>query len=453
MAIITCLTIFLSSCESSRISEDQSDILNKLLAGEDTSMHVNRLYDVETPYTLCFQNSDDSVSVYIFPYPISYRNSVGKFVLINTSLTEVKDSNLKDSFALQSETGVVTNRYPQTSNDNFLITKDGKTMISFAFGCEQNAGYKKTVFQDCLGCERDSVSYSICGEIELQCIPVSYGIKAVFTINEPINNGKMSFSLDKQAVDGIVNNGNNIIIIPKDDKSQRCVARCSYFEDLTGKVGFVDQITVQETTDTIECVIPANDVFLSRKDIVYPVSFGVTFEVLPDSMQTVNVYTNSRTDYLSDYSVIGADESYGNGTMFMKFKIGHFLKTYEQNVKSASLSFVDSVCGKSGSTIRFERINKWWDTTTPFNEMPDSNGTVNSVYVMEEGKYKVDITEYIKACIYDDTLNTENYGLLVSSTEGSQAIISNYNNSLYPPYVRIDFYEIPWKFEKVEEIN
>ncbi len=416
-------------------------------------MHVNRVYDVETPYTLCYQNNDESVSVYIFPVPISYRNSNGELELINASLTDVMDNNRKDRFALQSETGVVTSLYPHNLKGNFLVVKDAKTMISFTVDYGQSVEYKKTVFRDYLGCERDSVSYTLDGEIDLQCVPVSFGMKSVFTIQKPINNGTISFLLDKQAINDIENNGNNIIITPKDDMSQRCVIRCSYFEDSTGKLGFIDRITVRETTDTVECIIPANEAFLARNDIFYPVSFSVSFEVLPDSMQTVNTYTNSGTDYLSDYSVIGSDEHYGNSAMFMKFRIGHFLKTYKQNVKSASLSFVNMVCGKTFSTIRFERLNKWWNTNTPFDEMPESTDTIHNVYITDTGQYKVDITEYIRFCIHDDTLNTENYGLVVSSAEGSSTIISNYNNALYPPYVRIDFYDMPWKFEKVDEIN
>lgn len=54
--------------------------------------------------------------------------------------------------------------------------------------------------------------------------------------------------------------------------------------------------------------------------------------------------------------------------------------------------------------------------------------------------------------MYDDTLNTEDFGLIISAIS-EPVIISNYNNTLYKPYVRIDFYDVPWAFEKVEKIN
>ena len=94
LILVVAIMSTLSSCGKSDIS-DSHDIISNLLISEDVGIHKSRLLDVETPYTLCYKNIDESVSVYIFSSPISYKNGNGDLELIDVSLTSVKDTDYK----------------------------------------------------------------------------------------------------------------------------------------------------------------------------------------------------------------------------------------------------------------------------------------------------------------------------------------------------------------------
>ena len=85
LILVVAIMSTLSSCGKSDIS-DSHDIISNLLISEDVGIHKSRLLDVETPYTLCYKNIDESVSVYIFSSPISYKNGNGDLELIDVSL-------------------------------------------------------------------------------------------------------------------------------------------------------------------------------------------------------------------------------------------------------------------------------------------------------------------------------------------------------------------------------
>lgn len=453
LMLIIVFMIVLSSCVRSDNSDGQ-DIMNNLLINEDTSMHENRLFDVETPYTLCYKNNDGTVSVYIFPSPISYVNEENDLELIDVSLITVENPDYKKKgYALQTKAGDVTSYYPRKANDEFVIANGEKSLLSFAIDCEQSDECQKSIFQDVFGREHSSATYNSSGDCSFICIPTATGTIIDILFNKALRTDEISFFLDKQSIKTISTINNTVVITPNSDLSQTCVIRSSYLKDAVGKIGFNNQICIEEQDQKIKCTIKMDKGFLLSPDITYPVSISASFDVLPNSLQNITAYSNKTNDFLSDYSVIGANDYYGEGSLYMKFRIGYLLKSYEQNVKSASLCFYCIGGNDSETEIKVDRLNGFWYYSTSKNELPEAHRFENSISVTSIGAYSIDITKYIKACIYDDTLNTEDYGLLISSTDDESIIMTNYNNSLYKPYVRIDFYDIPWTFEKIEKIN
>lgn len=201
----------------------------------------------------------------------------------------------------------------------------------------------------------------------------------------------------------------------------------------------------------MKCIVEMDKDFLKNSELTYPLSISLAFDVLANSLPNITAYSDKPNDTLSNYSVIGPNTFYGEGSLYMKFRIGYVLKSYEQNVKNASLCFVALGGSKSDVKIRSERLNEFWTYTTP--ELPIGYMEENSICVSNVGAYRFDITNYVKACIHDDTQNTEDFGLLISAISDEAKVISNYNNALYLPYIKIDFYDVPWAFEKVEKIN
>lgn len=449
LVIVVMSTLF--SCGKSDISGSH-EILNNLLINEDTSMHKNRLFDVETPYTLCYQNNDGSASIYIFPLPISYKNGNGDLELIDVSLTSVKDTDYKRrGYVFQTKAGDVKSYYPQKANGEITITKGDTSLLSFAINCEPSDECQKAIFRDILGRERSSVIYNSSDDCSFECVPTSTGTVVNISFDKEPKTGEVSFYFGNQSIQSISATNNTAVITPNADPSQICAIRSSYLQDASGNVCFNSMIRFEEYGQKVKCIVEMDKDFLKNSELTYPLSISLAFDVLANSLPNITAYSDKPNDTLSNYSVIGPNTFYGEGSLYMKFRIGYVLKSYEQNVKNASLCFVALGGSKSDVKIKSERLNEFWTYTTP--ELPVGYMEENSICVSNVGAYRFDITNYVKACIHDDTQNTEDFGLLISAISDEAKVISNYNNALYLPYIKIDFYDVPWAFEKVEKIN
>ena len=75
--------------------------------------------------------------------------------------------------------------------------------------------------------------------------------------------------------------------------------------------------------------------------------------------------------------------------------------------------------------------------------------------ISKAGRYSFDITNFVKACIEDEEWNTEVYGLAMSAADGVKGtkVVATSDNMFYQPYIRIDFYDLPWAFERLNAIN
>ena len=451
LILVVAIMSTLSSCGKSDIS-DSHDIISNLLISEDVGIHKSRLLDVKTPYTLCYKNIDESVSVYIFSSPISYRNGNNNLELIDVSLIGVKDTDYKKKgYVLQTKSGNVRSFYPQKANGEITITKGDTSLLSFAIDCEPSDECQKAIFRDILGRERSSVIYNSSDDCSFECVPTSTGTVVNISFDKEPKTDEVSFCFDKQSIQSISATNNTAVITPNADPSQICAIRSSYLQDASGNVCFNSMIRFEEYGQKVKCIVEMDKDFLTNSELTYPLSISRAFDVLANSLPNITAYSDKPNDTLSNYSVIGPNTFYGEGSLYMKFRIGYVLKSYEQNVKNASLCFVALGGSKSDVKIRSERLNEFWTYTTP--ELPIGYMEENSICVSNVGAYRFDITNYVKACIHDDTQNTEDFGLLISAISDEAKVISNYNNALYLPYIKIDFYDVPWAFEKVEKIN
>lgn len=240
LVIVVMSTLF--SCGKSDISGSH-EILNNLLINEDTSMHKNRLFDAETPYTLCYQNNDGSASLYIFPLPISYKNGNGDLELIDVSLTSVKDTDYKRrGYVFQTKAGDVKSYYPQKANGEITITKGDTSLLSFAIDCEPSDECQKAIFRDILGRERSSVIYNSSDDCSFECVPTSTGTVVNISFDKEPKTGEVSFYFGNQSIQSISATNNTAVITPNADPSQICAIRSSYLQDASGNVCFNSMI-------------------------------------------------------------------------------------------------------------------------------------------------------------------------------------------------------------------
>lgn len=441
LALILIVVFSTASCTFSK-KNNEDNVLKKLI-GTQFELHEKRLNEVETPYTLCYQNTDGSVSTYIFYSPIAYRDENGALNLIDTSLGSVKDKNYKKSgYVLQTQGCNINSFFPKKLKKLPIVISDQNTTLSFNVKeSYQGKKYKKTIYSDLLGIEHSSVTYYKDSDICIEYVPTSSGVTANITLYKNTADNEITFYVDKQAGMTFSLTDTQNVIISNDSQKAVGIIRTSSNMDLERYSNFVNQIKLQDDEDKIKYSILLNDT-----DVVYPLSLSVSFEIIPNVLPNISVYENGKNDSLSAYSVMG------DSSLFMKLRVNYFIKTYRENIKSATYNFVNFEELSEESVLNFGMVEGFWNVPTISTDNPKVSRSVNNVGVSSSGTYSVDISEYIKECVHDDTYNTENYGLNISSENNEKCIISNYNNSMYKPYVRIDFYDMPWTFEKVDEI-
>jgi hypothetical protein len=159
---------------------------------------------------------------------------------------------------------------------------------------------------------------------------------------------------------------------------------------------------------------------------------------------------------LANNTVFGDDEIFGDVQHYLRFRINYIFKSYPQNVKSAS--YVTTVLAGSEAvrSIELKRLRELWSSTgATWNTRYQTYNSESITELTTPGRYEFNILNFVKDSIRDDEWNMEGYGLAMTSEKGGEAakVLATSDNTFYQPYVRIDFYDLPWTFEKVYAIN
>ena len=451
--IIVALMINIVSC-GKQVDDNELSIIENLIYNDETTIHEKRLLEYETPYTICYKNQDGSVSLYLFPSPISYEDEEGKQALIDTSLKKVEEKSFIDmGYVLQTASGDVISYYPEKMCLGPIVIKNTTSELSFNVEDKYRGDkYAKYSYIDLLGINHDSISYLNDDIYGFEYIPTSTGTTVNILLKEkPIDNN-LSFYIDDQP--GVTLSMKNKVVTIVNDSNEGVIGAIthSYMSDSKGNISFNSNVLLEKINNRSKYTIVIDDEFINNVSLQYPITFSVSFDFIPNMLSNVTDYTIQSNDILSGYSVIGNSDCFGKGSLYLKYRIGYFVKSYEQNIRNATYNFV-CLEGNSVSTIEFGRIRDFWDIYSQNEELPEAYISEGSVDIDKKGRYSIDITKFIKDCIYDDTLNTEDYGLVITNDSDEIIILSNYNNSMYKPYVRIDFYDLPWTFENINQIN
>ena len=449
MCICIVIVTALTSCQSKNNNDER--ITNNLLCSTNDRIHIERLSDVETPYTLCYKNTDGSVSVYIFSSPISYRNENNELELIDTSLISVSEAIYKKmGYSLRTAKGEIICYFPKNQNDTPILIRDSNMQISIQPDNNYRGRYQKSVYVDIVGREHPALEYYVDTNITYKYIPTSAGITVNVVFNEKPQSNTLIFYIDEQQDMSYITLNNQDVVVLSENSPSVGIIRNSYLTDSNGLFSLSNPVKIERVDGKIKYTITLDETFLSNEEVSYPVSVSPSVELTTDNYRCATVYSDYPYSYLSNFSVIGKNDLWGKGELYSKHRINYFLKSYAQNVRSATYNYYSLGGNNEELSLEMYRLKGFWDASNMESNMPRLSDMLNRATITEEGIYDIDITEYIKSCIHDDTNNTENYGLVLSSNEEPQKLISNYNNALYKPFVRIDFYDIPWTFEKVD---
>lgn len=341
----------------------------------------------------------------------------------------------------------------------FLID-DGKNSFSFVPASEMiGQKIKRSSFTDVTGREHPSVIYQKEENITAEYIPTISGIMANIVIKEKPDTNLLHFYIEKQEDLSYSAVDNQYVLFRSGmENANKAIVYTSFLQDTEGNIGLGNTIQITEEKDRWEYTIALDQDFLEDPETQYPVSIAPTFELCRSKMPDSSVYEKrpSVNVFLANYFVSGDKETFGDAQHYLRFRINYIFKSYPQNVKSAS--YVTTVLAglETVRSIEMKRLKEMWSSTgAAWNSNYQTYETESNTELGKPGRYKFDIYEFVKDCIRDDEWNTEGYGLAMMSEKdgGNVKIIATSDNTFYQPYVRIDFYDLPWTFEKAYAIN
>jgi len=375
--------------------------------------------------------------------------------MIDTSLVSVTDNGLKrQGYSLSTKSCDIKSYFPTSLDKAPFLIQGGDNMLSFS-PASTGGKLTKETFTDLIGREHDSVLYQASGNPKLEYIPTAAGIMVNITLSEKPVSNQIVFYIDKQAeIDYVLADDQYLVL--KEGNMPKAVISTSFLRDNSGAVSFANGISLVTEGDKWKYTITLDEDFLNDPNTSYPLTITPTFELYRSNMNDATLYENMPDSnlHLADYAVLGNNDFFGESLHYLSYRINYLVKSYEQNVISAA--YVAPVLANTTANMPVEMLllkNMWNSSGITWNSKYDTYGRESLTNINQPGRYSFGTTNFVKACIKDDTWVTEVYGLAMASDTVGMAVIATNDNTFYQPYIRIDFYDLPWTFEKIEEIN
>ena len=429
--------------------------------------HAKRLTDKESPYTMCFENTDGTNSLYIFTSPIAYYDDKEQLKAIDNTLTKTKDKNLKNKgYELEQKSNDIQSYFPKDLKKTPFLLKNISNNKNTEFEFKPNENFidmnlKESTFLDLLGREHSSAIYQDkkSNDIIIEYIPTSSGITANIIINEKPENEQIDFYISQQDKWNYDITDNEYILFKENETNEpKAIIRASHLKDANGICSYDNKISVKNGLGKCVYSIKPDTGFLNDPNIKYPLSLSTSFELYRSTTPDTTVYSDKPDEnlYLADYAVLGDNKTFGSSINYIRFRVNYVFKSYAENVKSAE--YVSTILSKDQKEISVNMLRLkdiWSSTVMNWNSRSKTYDVESTANISSSGRYGFDITKFIKACVKDDKWDTESCGLAMAAQDNSigSKIISTGDNALYRPYVRIDFYDLPWTYERVFSIN
>jgi len=434
------LLVSFVSCGEEEISADSA--LERLIGKEALASHQTRLEENETPYTLCFQNKDASHSIYVFSTPISFFEEDGTLSLIDTELVSVSHKESKEGYWKKTKNSPVESYFPKSFDKAKIQIRKGEESLYLAPLSPVGNAKKSQAVQDEIGRWVPAASYEAKGEAEYTFLPTATGVTAVVTWNQKPKSNQISFVISGVEKKEAENGSHQYLLFSAEESA---IFHNSYISDSQGNVSFGNAIefSSQEEKTTVTVTLPQD--FLEKAS--YPITFRPSLEWVSESKVDATLY-ESDTAALPNASVIPTCRSeWGtNPQHYMKFSVNTVCKTYQENVKQASLHLF-ALEGKEAKG-ELQRVRNHWKEESLQNETPIPYQRETELKGSGNSRIQADVTEFIRDCVHDDTYYTEAYGLVWLPSETSDSVLTSYDHARYQSYLRLDLWDAPWVYEK-----
>ncbi len=415
--------------------------------------HGTHVPEKESPYTLFYENADGSSTLYLFTSPIAYYDEQDNITLIDNSLIRSGQPGM----AFENKQSDCKVYFPQTA-DGSIRVQYGETAL-FLSPAAASGEAQQTTYTDLCGVSRAAVSYPVDEYMDIRYLPTVSGVTAAVTWREPPADGTLSVSLQPPAGTAFaVTARQDVLLYDSTDSSILGAVRVSPLLDKGGTAGLEGTTAVTQMEDGRLIVTFTLDESLAADPSCYPLTCTFSFELYRSTLIGPTVWSGDpdNNDNLSAFVPVGQSEVLGTAEQYLRFRLNYICKTYGANVRAASYQPVVLGTLTEPCALELCRVAEVWDKNALSWDSRLAGGTIESAAALSSGgRAALDITAFVQEGFDDLDWTTEAAGLLLRAADGETdgCVLSTSQNALYPPYIRIDFYESPWFFERIDTIN
>lgn len=404
----------------------------------------DRLSKYDSPYTICYKNSDNTYSMYIFESPIQFKCN-NEYKIINN--TVIKSSNKE--FAYENKSNEIKTYFPKKLSETFRVQR-GEDFLEFKLGwnIEGFSNADTILYKNMYGDQVSAIIYKR-NDMHIIFYPTKAGIKTEIVLNKAPENTTFSFYIKSHAF-SYENNQNGYVRLLKNATGEENEINAGiiykplvqYIVNGEKKIDLESRLDFFPTSDEYILNIDLNYSILKDKDIEYPIKFDPSFELHQEKTPDSAVYSNFNiNNFLANYAVVGEHPSLGMGWLYSRMYLNRYLFIKSQEVISAEFHIKTLYSNSSYSPdLQMTSVDTFWSSgqmiwdkrVLPLKRI---------ISPVKNNEYVFDVTGFVKEVVTDETGNTEIYGNLIQGTEDSQgySILATSDNSLYTPYIHLKF--------------
>ena len=427
------------------------DILLTAVSQLDTAQHTEQLHEYDSPYTICYKNKDNTYSLYIFASPIQYKINDGKYAIIDNTVVKSE----KEGFAYANKANEIKTYFPETLDKYFRVEK-GDIFQEFkpSIECKGFSKAECIIFTNMYGDKVSAVRYRR-EDMDMVFYPTKSGIKVEIVLKKEPADKKFGFSLKTKA-SLFKNLQNGYILFKNGGENESIIYQplVQYTTDSGQQLDITTQMNIEKKEGDYYVEMIINDAIF--KNAKYPVKFDPSFELYLNKMPDTSVYSKfGINSYLKHYAVIGDHPTLGEGYHFARLRLNYFMTLQSENIKSA-IYFIKPLWNNLNSYAykAYESAEQWSSTKILWESKSQSGDVIAQRAMISEGNLQLPMDEYVKACFEDYSWEKESVGFLIKiEKENAYSILATSDNSLYPPFLKIDLKALPCYFEAKEDIN
>lgn len=473
--IFSILILGTACSDNSKASENEKESYEKL--DEDNNIfkyipqeqkvlhkHIEKVDDFDSEISVGYKNEDGTYTAYIFSSPIRYKEGTDKLIDFDNRLIKIADEKLsEEGYQYRNNKNDILTYYPKllSNTDRLLIES---SLYDLKIGAPQDFYSSKFISakKNIWGQPNDTVVYTS-DQYKINAYTTKAGIRTEIVLDKLPNDNTVTFSLSCPDLRKIANSGGYLTFIDDslgEDNQLQAIIRPPLVKDsFSGETNecnphiFFNSKLESKTTGKNQHTISIkldkaiNDV----KNVQYPITIDMSWEMHRSKQPDSVIYSkeSSTNRYLTDYSLIGNSQLYGQGENYARLRIHEYIKDNPENIKSVYYNVYDLSGYTSYAPIIMQKIGSFWSSTginwqrgvTP--EYKITENTIN-----KGGYQKLDITELAKKCLKDDSCDTESFGIVMqgSETSNSYRAFASSDHALFPPFEEITFFKMPEEF-------